>query len=282
MARKEAPSGKKDTNGWITTYTDLMTLLLTFFVLLLSMSQREEIRTRKALNSLVGAFGLLPGGRSPIGKTKGTDVRDAAPPVAPSTPVDFEVLKQLTVTTQLDPMIQILKQKEKLVVRINQRALFVPGSNELTPEIRHFLTLLVAHLQNSEEDIEIHGHTDHYEAPKEQDWPQKSWLLSAQRAQAVHHFLLQQGIDFNRLSAHGFSYFQPIIDNNVFPELRHKNQRVELLLGASTTVPKSLLRDEPKPKSFLNYKNFLFNILPSSKKQADNSDQDAVPGRYDQ
>jgi len=268
MARKEVEPGKRNTNAWITTYTDLMTLLLTFFVLLLSMSQREEIRTRKALNSLVGAFGLLPGGRSPIGKAKGTDIRDPAPPLVSNTPLDFEMLRQLTVTTELDPAIQLLRQKEKLIIRINQRALFVPGSSELTAEIRHFLTILAAHLQRSRDDIEILGHTDRYEAPKEEHWAENSWSLSSQRAQAVHHFFLQQGIDSNRLSAHGFSYFQPIIDDDVFPELRYKNQRVEIVLGASSNIPKSLLRDESKPSPYLNYKNFLFGTIPSPRKQA--------------
>lgn len=267
MAKKKAEPSNMNTNGWITTYTDLMTLLLTFFVLLLSMSQREEIRTRKALNSLVGAFGLLPGGRSPIGRTKGTDIRDAAPPLIPSTALDFEVLKELTVTTKLDPAIQVLKQKEKLIIRINQRALFEPGSNKLTPDMRNFLTLLAAHLQKSQDDIEVRGHTDRYEDPKEERWSQKSWLLSTQRAQAVHNFLQEQGIDFNRLSAHGFSYFQPIIDSAVFPKLRYKNQRVEIVLGASSNIPKSLLRDKPKQRPYINYKNFLFSIFPKSQKQ---------------
>lgn len=268
MARKKAESKKQDTNGWITTYTDLCTLLLTFFVLLLSMSQREEIRTRKALDSLIGAFGLLPGGRSPIGRTKGTDIRDATPPIVPTAPVDLEILKQLTVTSDLNPDIVVLKQKEKLVIRINQRVLFKPGSMELNPKACEFLAILARHLRNGEGDIEIRGHTDRYEELDISDWAENSWLLSAQRAQAIHSFLVEQGIAFSRLSAHGFSYYQPIVDSLAFPELRFKNQRVEIMLGKNTLVPPRLLRDDPKPSPYINYKDFLFKILPESQGQA--------------
>jgi chemotaxis protein MotB len=264
--RKREESKEQNTAQWITTYTDLMTLLLTFFVLLLSMSQREEIRTRKALNSLVGAFGLLPGGRSPLGKPKGMDIRDPSPPVVPSKPVNFEVLKEITITSNLHPDIQILKQKEKLIIRINQKVLFMPGSTELTPNAQQYLAILAEHLEHDQGDIEIRGHTDRFEQLNNENWTHQSWMISARRAQAVHHFLMKQGIDFDRLSAHGFSHQQTLVDGLDFPDLRYKNQRVELVLGPDSKIPQRVLRQEPTPRSFLNYKDFLFRILPEEGK----------------
>lgn len=262
MGRKSKEETKQNTNQWITTYTDLMTLLLTFFVLLLSMSVKDEIRTRKALNSLVGAFGLLPGGRSPLGKAKGTDIRDPSAPILPSKPIDFELLKELTTSNELNPDIQILKRKHKLVIRINQRVLFAPGSTELSPHIMDYLKMLAEYLRVSQSDIEISGHSDRYEDLRNPNWSEYSWKLSAQRAQLVHDFFLQQGIAAERLSAHGFSYFKPIVDSLLFPDLRYKNQRVEIMLGANSKVPTKLLGTKPKPKSHINYKDFLFRIRP--------------------
>lgn len=262
MDKKQAQESKRNTNKWITTYTDLMTLLLTFFVLLLSMSVRDEIRTRKALDSLVGAFGLLPGGRSPLGKSKGTDVRDPAAPILPSKPVNFEMLKELTVTNELNPYIQILKRKQKLIISIDQRVLFTSGSLQLKPEILQYLRTLAEHLRHSKTDIEIRGHAGRYENLQNPDWVQQAWILSTKRAQLIHQFFLQQGIAAERMSAHGFSYFQPIVDDLVFPDLRDKNQRVEIMLGADSNVPSQLFRREAKAKSYINYKDFIFKVLP--------------------
>jgi len=262
MARKKVEDVKKDTNAWITTYTDLCTLLLTFFVLLLSMSHIEQTRTRKALDSLVGAFGLLPGGRSPFGKTKGTDIRGPTSPIVPSEPIELEMLKQVTVSSDLYPEVVVLRQKEKLVIRINQRALFVSGSMELSAKARGFLTTLAGYLRDGEGEIEINGHTDRFEELEESGWSEKSWLLSAQRAQAVETLLLGQGIAFNRLTAHGFSYYQPIIDSLAFPELRFKNQRVEILLGSDAQIPRKSLWDKPEARPYIRYKDFFFKITP--------------------
>ena len=73
MATKKKQNVTLDPNAWMSTYTDLMILLLTFFVLLLSLSSIDKKRKRVALNSLVGAFGFKPGGQSILGKPKGLD-----------------------------------------------------------------------------------------------------------------------------------------------------------------------------------------------------------------
>ncbi|RLB14628.1 MAG: flagellar motor protein MotB, partial [Deltaproteobacteria bacterium] len=73
MAKKKQEQSQ-NTNSWLTTYTDLMILLLTFFVLLISISVVDANKQRVALNSLVGAFGFKPGGHSVIGVKKGMNI----------------------------------------------------------------------------------------------------------------------------------------------------------------------------------------------------------------
>jgi len=261
---KKQEAEAQNTNAWITTYTDLMTLLLTFFVLLLSMSVRDFERERKALDSLVGAFGFMPGGRSPIGKPEGIDVREPTTPVLKGKPVNFEMLKEITMKHNLDPSVQILEEREKLIVRINQRVLFLPGSTEIAPEIQDYLAILSIYLRQSTDGIEIRGHTDSFEEVTDSGWPEKSWTISAERAQAVMIFFLNQGIENRRLSAHGFSYYHPIVDSLVYPNQRYKNQRVEVVLSPYNPVPSHLRRDKPRPAPYLQYKNFLFKLFPQS------------------
>ena len=269
MARKEKEesSGGGDSGGWLTTYTDLCTLLLTFFVLLLSMSVIDPERKKDALNSLVGAFGFLTGGRSPIGEKVGTDVRETTAPLLPNSPISYDLLKEMTLRNNLDPEAKIIKEKNKIVIRINDRLLFKKGSTQLTPKGEKFLATVAAYLKKKPEDIDIRGHTDPYENADNPEWPILSWKLSAQRALAVYRFLLDVGISPDRMSAHGMSYYWPIIDSLKYPHLRYKNQRVEIIIGRNPALPTTIYRKEPSPHSYFNYKNFFFKLFPQTENE---------------
>lgn len=264
MARKKQETEGPDTNAWIATYTDLMTLLLTFFVLLLSMSVRDNVRVRKALDSLAGAFGLLSGGRSPIGELRGVDVRDPTSPMLPSRPIKLQMLQQKSVRSKLNADIQLLKQKQKLTIRIDQRVLFLPNSTRLNPKILDYLSLLAAYLKQRPGDIAIRGYTDPYEGLDHPHWAADSWRISTERAMAVYDYFLKHGIPSRRMSAHGFSYFHPLINDLRYPDLSYKNQRVEIKLGGDAAIPTSLIQAPLQPAHYLDYKNFLFQLFPSS------------------
>ncbi len=263
MARKkkqEESSG--DSAGWLTTYTDLTTLLMTFFVLLLSMATIDDNRKREALNSLVGAFGLLPSGRVPIGTTKGMDVREASPPMKPTRPLDFTMLKEITLKNNLDDQVKVQREGRKYVLSIDGRVLFEPGTQTLTPEMRTYLSILAIYLKKSSYDIEIRGHCDPYEDLSGAFGPRYLWVLSAKRAFAVSQFLQSRGIPPNRISAHGFGAYWPLVDSLRYPYLRYKNSRVEIVIGRNATIPTYLARARPRPVPFLNYKDFLFKLFP--------------------
>lgn len=279
MAKKKKTEEAPNTNSWIATYTDLMTLLLTFFVLLLSMSVRDNVRVRKALDSLTGAFGLLPGGRSPIGIKKGIDVRGPAPPMRPSKPINLEMLRQKMVRNNLSSDIQLLKQKQKLVIRIDQRVLFLPNSTILNPKIYDYLTTLAEYLKQSHGDIAVRGYTDPYEGLDHPHWASYSWQLSTERAMAVYNFFLKQGISYRRMSAHGYSYFHPIIHDLTYPDLSYKNRRVEIMLGKTASIPSSLLHGPLKPAPYLDYKDFSFQLFPQSQNQAANQSATTASGK---
>ncbi len=277
MARKDKDesSGGSDSGGWLTTYTDLCTLLLTFFVLLLSMSVIDPERKKEALNSLVGAFGFLLGGRSPIGEQVGMDIREATAPLLKNSPISYDLLREMTIRNNLDPEAEIIKEKDRVVIRINDRLLFKKGSARLSPKGEKFLATVAAYLKNTPEDIEIRGHTDPYEVSGNPEWPTLSWKLSAERAMAVYRFLLDVGIAPNRMSAHGMSYYWPVVDSLKYPHLRYKNQRVEIIVGKNPTLPTTLYRKKPSPHSYFNYKNFFFKLFPQFESESKNGEKQA-------
>ena len=271
MARKKKRNsgGGGGGEGWLTTYTDLCTLLMTFFVLLISMSVIDENRKREALNSLVGAFGLLPAGRSPIGAGKGTDVREGSAPLEATSPLNFDLLKEVTLKNNLAPDIEVTKEGDKFLLRINQRVLFEPGTVILHPELQAYLAALAAKLKDSKYDIEIRGHIDPYEDLDGRFDSHHGWALSAQRAQAVARFLLGQGLSAERISAHGFGSHWPVVDGLKLAHLRYKNSRVEIVLGRNELLPTTLVRQKPRPIPYYRYRNFWFRLFPERPTQSD-------------
>ncbi|MEJ5363750.1 MAG: flagellar motor protein MotB [Desulfosoma sp.] len=251
--------------GWLTTYCDLCTLLLTFFVLLLSMSVIDNTRQRQALNSLVGAFGFLPGGRSAIGTPKGTDISEFEAPMEKNN-LNFDMLREVTMKNELDKDVDIIRKDESLTLVLNQKILFEAGSFELKPAARRYLSQLLPYLERDSREIEIGGHTDRFEKIETPGWEKLSWTISARRAMAVYRYLLSQGLDPKRVSVHGFSFYKPLVDGIQYPHLREKNQRVEIVLTYSRNLPATLLRDEPQASPFFNYKNFFFRLFPMPEK----------------
>jgi len=264
MAKEDKENGGGgEGGGWLTTYTDLCTLLLTFFVLLLSMSIIDPEKKKEALSSLVGAFGFLTGGRAIIGNPVGTDIREVIAPIQPSSPISFEMLREMTLKNNLNLDVDIIKEKERIIIRINDRILFKKNSYQLSPKGEKFLAALGMYLKKSPEGIEVRGHADPYEMPGNPKWPKLAWELSARRALAVYKFLLDIGIQPNRISAHGMSYYWPVVNSLEMPHLRYKNRRVEIIIGRNPTIPASIYTQEKSPHGYVNYKNFFFRLFPS-------------------
>jgi chemotaxis protein MotB len=266
MNDKRREEQTPNTNRWLITYTDLCILLLTFFVLLISMSMVDQKRKKAVLNSLVGAFGILPGGRSPIGITKGQDPGDPAVPMQTPKTVDLQALREMSKGIDLDSEIYVFKQDQQIVIRIHHQDLFRADTQEFNPNIQPYLIALAHSLANSDDAIEIRGHTDTYEDMNAANWSQRAWETSAKRAMAVYDFLGKQGIPAARMSAHGFSYHQPLLDSMEFPHLRHKNKRLEIVLGPNANLPSTLTDEKLSPSPFFNYKNFFFRLFPMPEK----------------
>ncbi|MCE5244224.1 MAG: flagellar motor protein MotB [Syntrophobacteraceae bacterium] len=268
IGKRPRPSSlPSTTQRWIVTYTDLCTLLLTFFVLLVSMSTVDSNRQKKALGALDGSFGeSAPKTRSPSGMAQ--EDRGGSQGVAPGEK-DYPALKSLSVENNLNAD-QVLVGKNKTMIRIDQKVLFRPGTTEISGDVQKYLAELSAYFSRTEDGIEIRGHTDIHEGMDHPNWSMRSWELSVRRAQAVYAFFLQKGIRAERMSAHGFSYLHPLVDSRGFPGLSEKNQRVEILLGSNHAVPSGLVPQNRQSNPFYNYKDFFFRLYsPHEEKDED-------------
>lgn len=227
---------------WLITYSDLITLLLTFFILLMSMADLDPVRFNEASNSLKGAFGLRP-------QPPGSDVIIPVFPSPPSKldPYQSSLINNLQHNLRLEieeleggiGQIQTFTiDSDTLLIRINDTLLFAPGSDVLQETTQPFLATIADSIENHPIDVRIEGHADDLDYD---GGPfQNSWELSTARAVSVLRFFVKNRlIAIERLSAVGYGSERPLIED-ANDTRSYLNRRVDILLQvnfASGTTP---------------------------------------------
>ncbi len=233
MARREKKEdGGSGSPAWLVTFSDLMTLLLTFFVLLLSMSSLNktvivEVNSWITPRNFIErqGFGRLPDRvsifleliKDPANLVTNMDrIKDQLFP--------FDTLPEEMNKSTLDENIKVMENPEGLVISLNNQLLFQSGQYTLTASAKKILHSLVEILLNTTMDINISGHTD--------DMPMQgmsNYELSGLRAQSVLEYFLQNQVRPLRFSISGYGPDRPVADNSL-ESGRAANRRVEILL----------------------------------------------------
>jgi chemotaxis protein MotB len=207
------------------TYGDIMTLLLTFFVLLISYSTIKEEAFRRSLESFQAALGMMPFERSTIQFEKAPAVR-FMPTISPK-----EIIRRLRnaiYSGGLKGQMKVSRDREGIRITIKSPVLFDSGKADLRANASPVLEELVAILADSPNLVVVEGHTDNVPINNEQ-FP-SNWELSTARAISVARFLFENGgFDPARFTVAGYGEYHPVRSNDT-PEGRQENRRVEILL----------------------------------------------------
>lgn len=234
MARKKKTSGGGGGgDGWLVTFSDLMTLLLTFFVLLLSMSSMDK--------PLITRISASMGDVSPIdhaGRGKIPDeiklllelIEDPSTILANRDRIKDLLFPDDILPAEISPgklaeNLRILANPEGVVLVLTEALLFPPGEYALTPAGKQLLGALGPVMHYSNADMNIAAHTDDREDAGTMD----NYELSGRRALSVLEYFLQQGFWAPRFSVSGYGPDRPM-EPNTTESGRAQNRRVELLL----------------------------------------------------
>jgi len=245
--RKNDESGGKGTPAWLTTYCDLMTLMLSFFVILVSFATFEEGRIVKLVGSFRGAFKVLPGGYK---TDPGEHVIEPGKEMVQSFRESGEILTRMrgvVAKEGLSQGVELTMTDKGFEVFIADYVLFglQPGTADIVPEMEPFLAELAEIILQKQYVVRIEGHTDDLFVRTEQ-FP-SSWELSTTRAvNILKYFVERGGISPLRLSAAGFGKHRPLFPNDT-PGNRAKNRRVMIHLKQSELAEK-VLEKEPSFK----------------------------------
>lgn len=217
-AMQKATGGGGEGDSWLMSYLDVLTLLITLFVLLLSMAGTGELAT---------------------GEQKSGELIDSGSPHPTLDPATAGVQPRhdgiLPELTGLQPHferldvegVSVAKGEQGITLRIDDNLLFASGDATLTANGREVIESLVPTLEEFDGQVSVEGHTDNIPISTAR-FP-SNWELSTSRSTAVLRHLISEGIPADRLRAIGYAATQPLESNDT-REGRAANRRVEILL----------------------------------------------------
>ena len=234
MARRK----KKEESGgasWIVTYSDMVTLLLTFFIMLYAMSTIDA----QKFAAIVASFSkeMNPEAYYQMMEAEAAeqvvdDTYEETEEIEETEDIDvlYTLLKQYIEENELAGQVEISKSEEYVFIRFSDSVTFRGYSDILEQKGKGVLDVLAEGLVMVDEYIEevvIAGHT----AKVEYDMTDIDRSLSSNRANVVLKYLENKDvIDPAKYLAIGYGLYSPIADNST-PEGRAKNRRVEIYIS---------------------------------------------------
>lgn len=202
MAKKqECPKGAP---LWMTTYGDMVTLLLTFFVLLFAMSSISPGKFQQVAVGLTSALNGNPPSVLTGGKSLQTE-----PLISQNPGVYQEILK---ISEEYKGKVTVEERDEGTLITISDLDIFNPGSARLTAEAKKLLEKLGAVIiEHTTNVLEIYGYANEIPVPENSIY-QSNWHLSSARASSVVYFFtteLKQKRTLERIADIQLGRFDP-------------------------------------------------------------------------
>jgi len=224
--------------GWLTTFNDLVTLLMVFFVLLFTMS---TIDSRKMLDfqyAMQSGLGILRTGKDVSISVKRTQPVDDMSHIMTqaegernkqgSSPLPDKLIDQIRQLMGDDLDIQVTSTPQGTRLSFEDQVLFDFGRADINPAGYQMLNQIAKAIKNVSKPVRVEGHTDN--VPIQTRRFPSNWELSVARAVNVVKYFAEVGkIDPHRLSAVGYGESRPVVANDTASN-RAKNRRVEILL----------------------------------------------------
>jgi chemotaxis protein MotB len=192
---------------WLITYSDMVTLLLAFFLLMYSFSVMSQDRQERLVEELRG----VTDNKAQEAKSR-AELEEAARRIAQ----ELERASAFVESTETE-----------VTVVLSSAVTFASGDALLAPEGEAALTKIAGILAGLPNVVRIEGHTD--DVPMRGERFPSNWHLSTARAQSVVRLLMREGLDPRRVQVIGYADVRPRRPNDS-PEGRAANRRIEIKL----------------------------------------------------
>jgi chemotaxis protein MotB len=210
-------------SSWLISFIDILTILLTVFVLLLAYDQHKPV------------------GISEMESTLEPTTQPASPvlpePMEQAVPYDGELEHFIeSLQTQFKDDLTIDISPEQIKLDLADTILFERASAELTEAGIKLLQSITEDLQFMPYNISVEGHTDN--TPIKTDRYPSNWELSTARASIVTRTLIDNGIAPGKLRAIGYGDTRPVVEN-INETNKAKNRRVSFVLELPKDMPEA-------------------------------------------
>jgi chemotaxis protein MotB len=215
-----------NTQSWLVTFNDMITLLMVFFVLLFAMGGMDLKRFKSARNALQSALGVLDAGQHAPGEIISDQSNKAAPAVekraANGETTDRNLQLEATAGLQAE------YTAKGIHLTLDDKLLFASGHAQLSADGATLLDKVARIIKPLRRSIRVEGHTDNQ--PIETPLFPSNWELSTARAISVVKYLIDRaGIAPQALSAAGYGDSRPLEKNDSQAHMA-RNRRVEIIL----------------------------------------------------
>lgn len=230
MANSKCPPCKKGAPGWLLTFGDMMSLLLTFFILLISMSTMDKVKFKDAAGSLKDAFGIQR-------------IQQVIPLPTGENLIATEFQQELILVSLKEKLAVILENNtdageaelialdEGFLLRMDRKRLLEPDSHKVRADAKPILLQMATLIKDLPNLVRVEGHTSDAPAPHPYS---SNWELSSFEAAAIVNFFATEGnIDPKKLQVRGMSQYVPVASNET-KEGRAKNHRLEIMVSRET------------------------------------------------
>jgi chemotaxis protein MotB len=228
--RKRRPEDRDNTERWLLTYADLITLLLGLFVILYASSKVDM----KKFQEVMSAFGSLFGTDKSVGSVGTTRNSSPFPMSLPKFNGTRDLndversLKAEIVKNGRANSVFITHNERGLTVHLLEDLLFETGKATLKTNSLSVLDSLAIILRYIPNDIRVEGHTD--DVPIHNGLFASNWHLSVGRALNTAYYLIEKhSLVADRLSIVGYGEYRPLVTNDT-AENRAKNRRVDIVI----------------------------------------------------
>ena len=240
MRRRRRPYYRPDSDRWLISYADYVTLLLALFVVLYAMSSVDKERMQSAISGMRTAFAQTDSSSVSIEtviqipRANPSDETDTSED--DDSDISYVILRDRLETTLEEQTgtdsdaagMRTHRSDRGLVISLAAKDFFHPGDTEILREALGPLNAIGSVLALSTQLIRIEGHTD--DTPINTERFPSNWELSTARASAVaRHLIKHLQIAPRRIGASGYAEFQPIAPNDS-PENRALNRRIDIVV----------------------------------------------------
>jgi chemotaxis protein MotB len=230
--RKRDNDEHENLERWLITYSDLITLLLAFFIMMYTFSKQDAQKYQEVSEHLKSIFtgkSVLTGGSGPASGSGPTNIAIKTSTNSDAVRRELEnEVRSMAEWTDPEKKISVFKDERGIVIRIMDKAFFNEGKADLKGSAKYALDKIMPIISNNKKPVRIEGHTDN--VPIRTNEFKSNWELSTRRATEVVRYLVEaHHFPPDRISASGFAEYHPITSNDT-SENRSLNRRIEIIL----------------------------------------------------